>query len=222
MWAWNRSSRSDRGTPQLCVEVEPAAAEAAGPQDRNHREREFAHVGVELVGVPAEELVTGVRVDRTEQTVGDRELDLVLEGVAGERRVIGLDVELEVPVEAVGLEEGHAARDVEIVLVLGRFLRLGLDEELAPEPDRLRIIDRHVHERAEVVEFALQVRVEQRLVTLATAPEHVVLAAQRLGHVERLLHLGRGVGEDVRVGIGGRAAHVARMGKEVGRAPEQL
>ena len=59
----------------------------------------------------------------------------MLEGVAGERRVVGLDVELEMLVEAVGAQEGDAAGDVEIVLVLRRLLRLRLDEELALEAD---------------------------------------------------------------------------------------
>jgi hypothetical protein len=61
----------------------------------------------------------------------------VLEGVAGQRRVVGLDVELEVLLEAVGAQEGDPAGDVEVVLVLGRLLRLGLDQELALEADLL-------------------------------------------------------------------------------------
>jgi hypothetical protein len=61
----------------------------------------------------------------------------VLEGVAGERGVVGLDVELEVLLQAVGAQEGDAAGDVEVVLVLGRLLRLGLDQELALEADLL-------------------------------------------------------------------------------------
>jgi hypothetical protein len=107
-------------------------------------------------------------------------LDLVLEGVAGQRGVVGLDVELEMLFQPVGAQEGDAARHVEIVLVLGRLLRLGLDQELALEADLLRVIDRHVQERGEVLLLALQVGVEQRLVALAAAPEDVVLAAELL------------------------------------------
>jgi hypothetical protein len=79
---------------------------------------------------------------------GGGDLDLVLEGVAGEGGVVGLDVELEVLFEAVGAEEGDAAGDVEVVLVLGRLLRLGLDEELALEADALGVIHGHVQEAA--------------------------------------------------------------------------
>ena len=62
----------------------------------------------------------------------------------------------------------------------------------------------------------------QRLVALAAAPENVVLAAERLRHLERLLDLRRGVSEDVRVRVRRRAAHVARIGEEIRRAPEQF
>jgi hypothetical protein len=150
------------------------------------------------------------------------DLDLVLEGVAGERGVVGLDVELEVLLEAVGAEEGDAAGDIEVVLVLRGLLRLGLDEELALEADALGVIDRHVEEGGEVVLLALEVGVEERLVALAAAPEHVVLAAELLGDIQGLLHLRGGVGEDVGVGVRRCAAHVARVREEVGRAPEEF
>jgi hypothetical protein len=87
---------------------------------------------------------------------------------------------LKMLLQAVGAQEGDAAGDVEVVLVLGRLLRLGLDEELALEADALGVVDRHVDERGEVVLLALQVGVEERLVTLAAAPEDVVFAAELL------------------------------------------
>ena len=179
-------------------------------------------VGVELVGIPAQQQVAGIGVDRTEHLVGGGQLDFVLEGVAGQGGVVGLDVELEVPVQLVGLEEGDAAGHVEVVLMLGRLLRLGLDQELAGEPDRLGVVDRHVQEGRQVIELPLQVGVEQGLIAFAAAPENVILAAEFLGHLDRLLHLGRRVGEDLGIGIGGGAAHIAGIGKQVGRTPEQL
>jgi hypothetical protein len=146
----------------------------------------------------------------------------VLEGVAGERGVVGLDVELEVFFEAVGAEEGDAAGDVEVVLVLGGLLRLGLDEELALEADALGVIDGHVEKRGEVVLFAFQVGVEEGLVAFAAAPEDVVFTAELLRDLEGFLHLGGGVGEDVGVGVGRGAAHVAGIREEVGGAPEEF
>ena len=106
--------------------------------------------------------------------------------------------------------------------MLRGLLRLGLDEELALETDALRVIHGEVEERREVVLLALQIGVEEGLVTLAAAPENVVLAPEGLGDIEGLLHLRRGVGEDMGVGVRGRTAHVARVGEQVGGAPEQL
>jgi len=67
----------------------------------------------------------------------------------------------------------------------------------------------------------LQVGVEQGLVAFPAPPEDVVLAAEFLGDLEGLLHLGRRVGEDVGVGIRGCPAHVPGVREEVGRAPEE-
>ena len=188
-----------------------ASAEAARAQDRNHREREFFHVGIELVGVPAEQQVAAVRIDGADHALGRGDLDLVLEAVPRERGVVRLDVELEMLFEAEGAEEGDAARDVEIVLVFRRLLRLRLDQELTLEADALGVIDRQVQERSKVVLFAFQIGVEQRLVALAPAPENIVLAAEFLGDFERLLHLRGGIGEDVGVGIRGGAGKKPRI-----------
>ena len=102
------------------------------------------------------------------------------------------------------------------------LFRLGLEIELAVEADRLGVVDRHVHEAGQVVDLTLHLGVPQVLVTFATAPEGVAVAAQVLGHVERLFHLGRGEGKRVGIGAGGRAMHVARIAEQVGRSPEQL
>ncbi len=57
----------------------------------------------------------------------------MLECVAGEGGVVYLDVDFEVLVESVGLEESDYGLGVNVVLVLGGFHGLGLDEECAGE-----------------------------------------------------------------------------------------
>ena len=94
----------------------------------------------------------------------------VLEAVAGEEGVADLDVDLHLFLEAVGLEEAVHRRDVVVVLVLGRLLRLGLDQDRALEADLLGVFDDQREEARRLVLFLLQVGVEQRLVALAAAP----------------------------------------------------
>ena len=84
-----------------------------------------------MVGVPAEQLVARVGVDGAERAGGGGDFQFVLHRVAGERGVIGLEVQLEVLEQVVFAEEVQARRGVGVVLVLGRFLRLRLDVELA-------------------------------------------------------------------------------------------
>ena len=149
-------------------------------------------------------------------------LQLVLHRVTGERGVVGFDVQLQVRQQVVLPEEVEAGGGVGIVLMLGRLFRLGLDVELALEADLLGVVDRHVQELGEVVELALHVGVPEILVAFAAAPEDVAGAVEFLGDFEGLLHLRRGVGEDLGVAARGRTVHVARIAEQVGRAPEQL
>ena len=116
----------------------------------------------------------------------------------------------------------QARRGIRIVLMLRRFLGLRLDVELAFEPDLLFVIHGQVQEFGEVIQLAFHVRVPQRRVTFASAPEHVTGAAQFVRDFQRLLHLRGGKGEGVGVATGGRAMHEPRIGEQIGRAPEQF
>ena len=113
--------------------------------------------------------------------------------VAGEGRVVGLDVEFDVLLESVLADEIEAGRRVEVVLVLGRLFGLGLEQELPLEADRLGEIDRHVHEAGQVIELTLHVGVVEVGVPLAASPEDIVHAPQFVRDLDRLFYLRRGV-----------------------------
>ena len=146
----------------------------------------------------------------------------MLERVIGEHGVADLDIELDLLLEPEAAQEAGDRRDVEIVLVLGRLLRLRLDQQNALEADLVLVLDDHRQEAAELLLLAAKIGVEQGLVALAAAPQHVIGAAELVGRVDGVLHLRGGVGEHVRIGIGRGARHVARMAEQIGRAPQQL
>ena len=206
----------------LGVKVDAAGAEAAVLEDRQHALRGEVVVGRELVGVPAEEQVARVGVDRAEATLCACVVELVHHRVTGEGRVIGLEVELEVGHQVVLPQEVDAGGGVGIVLMLGRLFRLGLNEEGAFEADFLGVVDRHVEELGEVIELALHVGVIEALVAFAAAPEDVVFAAEIERDFEAFFDLGRGEGEDVSIAAGRGAVHEAGVAEEIAGAPEEL
>ena len=154
--------------------------------------------------------------------MGDGVGDLVVERVPSERRVVRLDVQAVLVLQPVPDQEAMDRRRVVVVLVLRRLHRLGLDEERALEADLVLVLGDEVQEPGELAALALEVRVEQRVVALAAAPQDVVRAAEALRDLEHVLDLGGGVGEDLGIGVGRGAALVARVREQVGRAPEQL
>ena len=60
------------------------------------------------------------------------------------------------------------------------------------------------------------------VVAFAAAPEGVAFAAEFVRDFHRLLHLRRGKGEDIGIAARRRAVHVARMRKQIRRAPKQF
>src|SRR5206468_11767168 len=134
-----------------------------------------------------------------------------LERMAGKDGVVLFDVELDVLEKVIALEEAVARGDIEIILMLGRLLRLRLDQDRSLETYSVPVLDDQRDEAAELVELALDVGVEQRLVAFASAPQHIVLPAQTVSHLERGPYLAGGIGENVRIRIGRSAGHVAAM-----------
>ena len=106
--------------------------------------------------------------------------------------------------------------------MLHRFAGLGLEVELPGEADGLGMIDGHVHEGGEVVEFPLHVGVPQALVAFPPAPEDIAGAAEAMGDLEGLLDLGRSERERLGARARGRPVDIAGIAEQVGRAPEEL
>ena len=71
-------------------------------------------------------------------------------------------------------------------------------------------------------EFPFHVRVQQRGVAFAPAPEDVVFAAEFDGRVNRGFDLRRAMRQHMKIRVRRSAVHIARMRKKIGRAPQQL
>ena len=152
-WAWSRSSGSIDWRLILASKFMPPRGEAAGFQDFVEGERHFRHVHGELVGVPARLIVAAVDVERAEDAERRGQRDLMLERVAGKNRVVLLDIELHVLLEPVGLEQAIDRRRVIVILMLGRLLRLGLDQDRALEADLVLVVDDQREEAAGLFQF---------------------------------------------------------------------
>src|SRR5882724_7941207 len=107
--------RIDRLPPDLGVEVETAGGETATLQQFVKHQRKLGHIHRELIGIPAEQIVAAVDVERAQDAQGLCQRDLVLERMAGQNGVVLLDVEFDVVQQVVTPEEAIAGGDVEIV-----------------------------------------------------------------------------------------------------------
>src|SRR5690606_17171024 len=106
-------------------------------------------------------------------------------------------------------QEIQTRRRVRIVLMRGRFTRFGFDVKLPRKSDLFLVVDRHVQQRSEIVELALDVRIEQGRIALTTAPERVAITAEAMRHFERLLHLSPSISEHVSIRRSRRALTIS-------------
>ncbi len=211
----------ERAAAKFGVEVETSVAETALTQNHHHRRRCGVKIGRELIGIPAQVRVAPVDVEAPESARVRRGQQVVLPGVAGERRVVALDVEHE-PIEEIELaQKTKGGRGVEVVLMRRRLHRFRLDEECSGKADALRVFGREVEKRGQLLALSFHVGVQERGISLAASPEDVGGPAEAKGGVEGPPHLRRGVGEHERIGVGRRPVGIARMAEEVCRPPEQ-
>src|SRR5690606_14059304 len=84
----------------LGVEVEAAIPETAGLENLVVGQGHFFDTVGKLVGVPAVLLIAPVGVDAAEDSQRNRRCDFMVEAVAGEGGVIGLDIDLDFILQA--------------------------------------------------------------------------------------------------------------------------
>ncbi len=73
-----------------------------------------------------------------------------------------------------------------------------------------------------MVQFPFHIGVKQRLVALASAPEHIARSAEVLGDLHCFLDLAGGIGKDLRRGVRPRSRHKPPVAERIARTPEQF
>src|SRR5450756_81809 len=119
----------ERRTAYLGVEVQSTWLKAAVLDDFHHCECGGIRVSRHLISIPAKKGVALVGVDASQLPVDAAVAQLMLEGVACQRRMVRLDVELEEGLQVIAAQECQRVRCIEVVLMLGRLESLGLNEE---------------------------------------------------------------------------------------------
>ena len=109
--------------------------------------------------------------------------------MAGERGVVGLDVHLEVLLQAVLVQEADDRLSVVVILVGRRLSSLGLDGELGLKANLLLVVHCHLQEACHVIQLCLHLRVQGRGEALAATPEDVGLTPELLAHLQHLPRL---------------------------------
>src|SRR3984893_6650157 len=118
----------NRLTPNFRIEIQSARAESPALKYGIHCDRDFRRVVGKLIRIPSELRITTVHVDASKDTERLGERDLVLEAVTGQSCVIGFDINLDFFLQPITAQKSQYGCSIEIVLVLGRFTRFGLDQ----------------------------------------------------------------------------------------------
>ena len=206
----------------LRVKVQAACGEATHFENAQHDVGRKVKVARKLIGVPAEERVATIGIDGAKRVCGDGDFHFVFHGVAGQRGVVGLEVELEVTEQIVLAQKVEASSGVGIVLVRGRFSGLWLDVKLSRKSDLFGMVHREMKQRSQVIQFALHVGVEEGSVTFPATPKYITLSTKVMRSLKRVFHLGGRICVDVRRGRSSSALRVARVSKETCRAPKEF
>ena len=111
--------------------------------------------------------------------------------MAGQNRVVGLNIQFKVLIQPMLPQEADRRRGIKIILMLHGLFGLWLDEKVALKTDAPAVVHSHTHQPRDVFLFKPDVRVQQRVIALSAAPEHIPPAAQLHGQIEGFFDLCR-------------------------------
>ena len=157
----------------LGIEIDPTWLETTVVEDRKHALGGQIDVGGELIGVPTQHHIARIGVNATQGTSGRCDLQFMLHGVAGQGRMIGFQVELEMSHQSILPEKIQASSSIGIILVFGRFLGLGLNVELAFEADLFLVVYRHVEKCGQMIHLAFELGIPECGISFPSSPEGV-------------------------------------------------
>ena len=211
-----------RLTAQLGVEIRTTGFETTRAQHFVISQRHLWHVVWKLIGVPARLVIVAVHVDRPKDVQLTRQSEFMLKRMACQNRMALLDIYLDFAFKTKVLEEAVNSGNIIVILVLRRFLWLGLDQDRTFEAHLVFVIHDHLQHATSLLTLAPHVGVKQCFIPFATAPKNVVFAPK----FDRRIHTGfdcrGGVGENVGIRVRGSARHKATVRKQVGGAPKQF
>src|SRR5271170_5790317 len=102
--------------------------------------------------------------------------------------MVRLQIHLHLIFETEVLKEPEDRSCIEIVLVGGGFFWLRLHQNLSLETYLVLVVDDESQKPSQLLQLLLHIRVEQRFVPFASAPENIVCASQSHGDVHTVLH----------------------------------
>ena len=146
----------------------------------------------------------------------------MFERMASQCSVVYLDVHFEIFFQTVSFEEADNRFRIYIVLMFGRFHRFRFDQERTFETTGTGIVASQRQHLCQVFFFSLLIRVQQRHITFATAPEYIVLSAEFDRSVDSVFDLYGSTGNYIEIGVGSRTVHITCMAEYVGSTPQQF
>src|SRR5690606_33839659 len=112
-------------------------------------------------------------------------LQFMLEGMACKGGMVYLDINLKIIKQVPLAKKTNYGLTVKIVLVLGGFHGLRLDQESTFKTILPGIVFYRMQEAGQVLFFSFHIGIEQRHIPFSPAPEHIAFSAQLNGSVYR-------------------------------------
>jgi len=175
--------RVHRVTAYFGVKVKAPCGKAPGLKYGIHGQSGFVVTKGKLIRIPAGNKVSPVGVHGTKEAQRGGGFQFMIEVVACQFRVVGLNIHPKVFVQVVGFKKERHRFHIIIVLMFGRLHGFGLHIKHAFEPLFTGIIPGHAQETAQVILFLLYVCVKETHVPFPASPEGIALTTQFNGGI---------------------------------------
>lgn len=132
------------------------------------------------------------------------------------------DVYFDFVFQVIGFQEIVDGCDIVIVLVFGGFLWFWFDQDCIVKIDFVFVFYDYVEELVELIEFLVDVGVEQGFIVFVFVLKYIVGIVEMMGYVYSVFYLGCCIGKNVWIGIGCSFCYEVVVGEYVGCVLEKF
>lgn len=160
---------------KIGVEISEEGSEEEWKKKMIIGKRNIRKIVREMIGVKEGLVIVEVNVDGEENEKCEGKRKIMIERVKGKNGMEMIDIEIKIVLKKVKIEEEVKSREIVIIMMFGRIMRIGIDKDSEIEEDFVIVLKKEDKEKENMVELKRKIGIEKGLIELEKEKKKVII-----------------------------------------------